>query len=163
MHLCRLDLAATDAAAAATATAMELHGASTATDGTATTALFAPVCASRVASLHMLLPLPAERSDFALERLQSIFGGGGGGGGGAGGVGGSAAGEGGAGMRTAVPWSEARRDGVRGSVQLSGTPVTHHALLRLLDEGGGILGEGVLAVCPHDPQVGVWLAATGQS
>ena len=164
VHLCRLDLAATDAAAVATATAMELHGASTATDGTAATALFAPVCASRVASLHMLLPLPAERSDFALERLQSIFGGGGGGGGGgAGGVGGSAAGEGGAGMRAAVPWSEARRDGVRGSVQLSGTPVTHHALLRLLDEGGGILGEGVLAVCPHDPQVGVWPAAAGQS
>ena len=163
VHLCRLDLATTDAAAAATSTATstELDGATAATDGAATTALFAPVCASRIASLQMLLPLPAERSDFALERLQSIFGGGGGGGGGGGdgggggtgGVGGSAAGAGGAGsgahMRAAVPWSEARHDGVRGSVQLSGRPVTHHALLRLLDEGGGILGEGVMAVRPY--------------
>lgn len=107
-----------------------------------------PLASAAIHAVELLLPLPAERSGFALERLQSLFADGSGGGDG---VGGGGAGAGGGEADYAhlkLPWADAATRGIRARARLSGGAIPHFALLKLLDAAGGVLGEGVLAVQP---------------
>ena len=108
-----------------------------------------------VRSVHLALPLPAERSGFALEAMTSVLGGG------AKRHRGSSQSEVGAACVLTVPWRSAQEsDSLVAAVSRDeGSGI--HALIMLRDGGGRSVGEGVLVICPpwHRRGQHVWTPA----
>ena len=100
----------------------------------------API-SQRVRDVALLMPLPAERSGFALEAIESMLGG----------RGATDASGGASSCHEKLPWKNAEAPScLSGSVSRDAIdPI--HALVQLTDGGGKVLAEGVLAV--HDPWV----------
>lgn len=98
----------------------------------------API-SQRVRDVALLMPLPAERSGFALEAIESMLGG----------RGAADASGGPSSCHEKLPWKNAEAPScLSGSVSRDAID-TIHALVQLTDGGGKVLAEGVLAV--HDP------------